>query len=88
MTHGGCYDTRMRIVIAGGGLVGLTLAGLLRRRGAEPVVLERMRPGDYVRRGFMLGHQGYAALDELGIMDGLRTRSGTQTGHLLPRPPV
>jgi 2-polyprenyl-6-methoxyphenol hydroxylase-like FAD-dependent oxidoreductase len=29
----------MQVVIAGGGLVGLTLAGLLRRRGLAPVVL-------------------------------------------------
>jgi 2-polyprenyl-6-methoxyphenol hydroxylase-like FAD-dependent oxidoreductase len=59
----------MRVVIAGGGLVGLTLAGLLRRRGTEPVVLERMAPGGYVKRGFMLGHQGYGALEELGLLD-------------------
>lgn len=64
----------MRVVIAGGGLVGLTLAGLLRLRGAEPVVLERMPPGDYVRRGFMLGHQGFHALDELGVLADIRAR--------------
>jgi 2-polyprenyl-6-methoxyphenol hydroxylase-like FAD-dependent oxidoreductase len=64
----------MRVVIAGGGLVGLTLAGLLRRRGAEAVVLERMAPGDYVRRGFMLGHQGFPALDELGVLADIRAR--------------
>jgi 2-polyprenyl-6-methoxyphenol hydroxylase-like FAD-dependent oxidoreductase len=59
----------MRVVIAGGGLVGLTLAGLLRRRGMAPVVLERMPPGGYVKRGFMLGHQGYGALEDLGLLD-------------------
>ncbi|MCC6831723.1 MAG: FAD-dependent monooxygenase [Thermoleophilia bacterium] len=64
----------MRVVIAGGGLVGLSLAGLLRRRGAEPVVLERMEPGEYVRRGFMLGHHSYEALEELGVLAGIRAR--------------
>lgn len=62
----------MRVVIAGGGLVGLTLAGLLGRRGVECRVVERMPAGVYVRRGFMLGHQGYDALDELGVLGGVR----------------
>lgn len=62
----------MRIVIAGGGLVGLTLARLLRLRGEEPVVVERMPEGAYVKRGFMLGHHGYDAMTELGLMDRLR----------------
>jgi 2-polyprenyl-6-methoxyphenol hydroxylase-like FAD-dependent oxidoreductase len=59
----------MRIVIAGGGLVGLTLASLLRERGRDAVVIERMPAGAYVRRGFMLGHQAYDAMSELGLMD-------------------
>lgn len=59
----------MRVVIAGGGLVGLTLAGLLRRRGVTPVVIERMPEGAYVARGFMLGHQAYDAMAELGALD-------------------
>jgi 2-polyprenyl-6-methoxyphenol hydroxylase-like FAD-dependent oxidoreductase len=62
----------MRILIAGGGLVGLTLARLLRARGLAPLVVERMRPGAYVARGFMLGHQGFDALDELGLMGRVR----------------
>ncbi len=69
----------MRIVIVGGGLVGLTLAALLRRRGVEPVVIERMAPREYVRRGFMLGHQGYDALADLGIA------STSATGSRLER---
>lgn len=64
----------MQVVITGGGLVGLTLAGLLRRRGIEAVVVERMPPGEYVRRGFMLGHQGFDALDELGVLADIRAR--------------
>jgi 2-polyprenyl-6-methoxyphenol hydroxylase-like FAD-dependent oxidoreductase len=62
----------VRVVIVGGGLVGLTLGRLLAARGTEAVVLERMASGDYVRRGFMLGHQGYAPLEELGLLEGVR----------------
>lgn len=64
----------MRVVIAGGGLAGLTLARLLGRRGMAPVVLERMGSGGYVKRGFMLGHQGYGALDDLGLLDEVLSR--------------
>lgn len=64
----------MRVVVAGGGLVGLSFAGLLRLRGVDVEVLERMPPGAYVRRGFMLGHQGFDALDELGVLDDIRGR--------------
>ena len=59
----------MRVLIAGGGIVGLALAALLRRRGVEPAVIERMPAGVYVRRGFMLGHQAYDAMAELGVLD-------------------
>gem|GEM_PF-664856 len=62
----------MRVLIAGGGLVGLTLARLLRARGIAPLVVERMRPGAYVARGFMLGHQGFDALEDLGLMGRVR----------------
>jgi 2-polyprenyl-6-methoxyphenol hydroxylase-like FAD-dependent oxidoreductase len=64
----------MRVLIAGGGLVGLTLARLLGRRGMPPVVLERMSPGGYVKRGFMLGHQGYGALEDLGLLEEILRR--------------
>lgn len=64
----------MNVVIAGGGIVGLTLAGLLRRRGMDPVVVERMPAGVYVKRGFMLGHQANDALADLGVLDGIRAQ--------------
>lgn len=64
----------MRVVIAGGGLVGLTLTRLLARRGVDAVAIERMQPGQYVRRGFMLGHHGFDALDQLGLLDDIRAR--------------
>lgn len=59
----------MRVVIAGGGMVGMTLAHLLRQRGLAPVVVERMPEGAYVKRGYMLGFQGYAPLQEVGVFD-------------------
>jgi len=61
----------MRTVIVGGGMVGLTLARLLRARGHDPVVLERAPAGSYVPRGFMLGYQGYDALEEIGVLSRL-----------------
>jgi 2-polyprenyl-6-methoxyphenol hydroxylase-like FAD-dependent oxidoreductase len=62
----------MRIAIVGGGMVGMTLAHLLRLRGAEPVVIERMPAGHYIPRGYMLGFQGYEPLEEVGVYDEIR----------------
>lgn len=50
-------------------MVGLTLAKLLRARGVEPIVIERMPEGAFVPRGYMLGFQGYEPLKELGVLD-------------------
>ena len=61
----------IRTVIVGGGMVGLTLARLLRARGHDPVVLERAPAGVYGARGFMLGYQGYDAFQELGVLERL-----------------
>ena len=63
----------MRVVVAGGGLVGLTLARLLRAHDPAPQVIERMAAGQYVKRGFMLGQQGHDALAELGLLDAVRS---------------
>ena len=63
----------MRTVIAGGGMVGLTLARLLRARGEDPVVLERMPAGSYQRRPFLLGFQGFPTLEELGLLARVRS---------------
>ncbi len=62
----------MNIVMCGGGMVGLTLARLLRLRGQEPVVLERMPAGAFVPRGYMLPFQGFPPLEEIGILDEIR----------------
>lgn len=62
----------MKIAIAGGGMVGLMLARLLRMRGFEPLVFERMKEGDYLPRGYMLGYHGYPPFEELGILHQIR----------------
>ena len=62
----------MKIVIAGGGMVGLMLARLLRMRGFEPTVFERMKEGAYIPRGYMLGYHGYPPFEELGILHQIR----------------
>lgn len=62
----------MRIVIAGGGMVGLMLARLLRMRGFEPLVFERMKEGQFMPRGYMLGYHGYPPFEELGILHQIR----------------
>ena len=59
----------MKIVIAGGGMVGLTLGKLLRARGFEPTIIERMPAGAYIPRGYMLGFQGYEPLKEIGVLE-------------------
>jgi len=64
----------MRVVVAGGGLVGLTLTRLLAQRGVDAVAIERMQPGQYVRRGFMLGHHGFDALEQLDLLGDVRAR--------------
>ncbi len=62
----------MRIAIAGGGMVGLMLARMLRMRGFEPMVFERMKEGAFIPRGYMLGYHGYAPFEELGILHQIR----------------
>jgi 2-polyprenyl-6-methoxyphenol hydroxylase-like FAD-dependent oxidoreductase len=77
----------MRVVIVGGGMVGMTLAHLLRRRGIEPTVLERMPAGHYVPRGYMLGFQGYEPLEEVGVYEEVRS-AGRPIAPRPGQPPV
>lgn len=62
----------MRIVIVGGGMVGLMLARMLRARGAEPLVLERSAPGRIPPRPFLLGFPGFPALEDAGLLAEIR----------------
>ena len=62
----------MDVVIVGGGMAGLVLARALGRRGEEPVVLERMPPDVTVPGPIMLPYQAYDALEDVGLLDGVR----------------
>ena len=63
-------------------MVGLMLARLLRLRGFEPLVFERMAQGAFIPRGYMLGYQGYPPFEELGVLHQIRA-SGWD---IAPRP--
>src|SRR5438067_10702239 len=62
----------MRVVIVGGGLVGVTLARLLRGQGRKPVVLEREAAGRWLPRPFMLPYHGFDALRAASVLDAVR----------------
>jgi 2-polyprenyl-6-methoxyphenol hydroxylase-like FAD-dependent oxidoreductase len=47
------YGPEMRVLIVGGGIAGLTLAGLLQQRGFQPVVVEKSP--NYGEAGYVLG---------------------------------
>ena len=59
----------MRVLIVGGGIAGLALAGLLRRQGRAPVVVERLT--EYGDAGYSLGLNpwGSCVLHALGAFD-------------------
>jgi len=56
-----------RILIAGGGIAGLTLAMALRRLGFEPVLVERSTSWEVVGAGIAVQPNGMRALRSLGI---------------------
>ena len=61
-----------RILIAGGGIGGLTLAIALAQRGFAPVVLEQASRLEEVGAGLQLSPNGTRALASLGLLDSLR----------------
>ena len=63
----------MRVVIVGGGVAGLCLARNLRRRGLEPLVLERAPAGVYAPRPFMPPYHGFDALEDAGVLGEIRS---------------
>jgi 2-polyprenyl-6-methoxyphenol hydroxylase-like FAD-dependent oxidoreductase len=62
----------MEVLIAGGGMAGAVLAGALRRRGVEPIVLERGPATAIVPGPIMLPYQAFDALEDLGLLDEVR----------------
>ncbi len=59
----------MRIVIVGGGVVGLTMWRLLHRRGVGAQVLDRAPAPAAAARPFMLPYHGFDALRDAGVYD-------------------
>lgn len=65
----------MRLIVVGAGAAGLALARSLRRRGLDPLVLDRGAPGAWVPRPFMPPYQGFEALRDAGAFDAIRAES-------------
>lgn len=70
----------MRILIVGGGIAGLTLAGLLYRRGVEPVVVEKRENYDDAGYFLSLWPLGSRVLWGLGLYEQYRAL-GTYMPH-------
>jgi 2-polyprenyl-6-methoxyphenol hydroxylase-like FAD-dependent oxidoreductase len=66
---------RMRVLIVGGGVAGLTLAAKLRQQGREPVVVEKSPDYGDVGYGIGLYPLGSCVLHGLGAYDELARRS-------------
>lgn len=73
----------MRIVIIGGGMAGLTLAGHLQRRGIRPVVIEQSP--EYGRVGFSIGLYPFSSgtLRETGVYQRFAQLSLTVQEYLM-----
>jgi len=65
---------RFRVCIVGGGIGGLTLAGLLSANEHDVTVLERAPAGEAVGAGIVLAPNAMRVAQVLGIDDGLRAR--------------
>lgn len=65
----------MRLIVVGAGAAGLALARSLRRRGLQPLVLDRGAPGAWVPRPFMPPYQGFDALEDAGVLEAIRAES-------------
>jgi len=72
------------ILVVGGGLAGLALAGYLVRQGREPTVVEQAEEWRASGYGIGLWDDGLAVLDELGCLEAARpTPTGSKSA-----PPV
>jgi 2-polyprenyl-6-methoxyphenol hydroxylase-like FAD-dependent oxidoreductase len=69
----------MRVIVAGGGIAGLSAAIALRRIGHEVVVLERAPRIDPVGAGITLFANAMRALDRLGVAEAVAARGAAAT---------
>lgn len=69
MTTAVRYGNKLRVLIVGGGIAGLTLGGLLRQRGFRPDIIEKS--DDYGGVGYVLGlwSSGSCILKGLGLFE-------------------
>ena len=69
------HHDSLRVLISGAGVAGTTLAGLLRKQGLHPVVIERSEPD--ASEGYMLALLPLVTpvLERLGIRDAYHARS-------------
>src|SRR5215470_3149273 len=63
---------RKQVLIAGGGIGGLTAAIALGRRGIKTIVLERSSFAEDTGAGIQLGPDATRILKELGVLDAMR----------------
>jgi 2-polyprenyl-6-methoxyphenol hydroxylase-like FAD-dependent oxidoreductase len=63
------------VLVVGGGLAGLALAGYLARQGREPTVVEQADEWRASGYGIGLWEDGLAVLDELGCLEAARRRA-------------
>jgi 2,4-dichlorophenol 6-monooxygenase len=93
---------RTRILVIGGGPVGLVVSGVLSQRGVEHLVVERRRESQRAPAAHVLRRRPMAVLDALGVGDEVRraaspfpldfitwcaTLGGAEVGRLALRPP-
>jgi 2-polyprenyl-6-methoxyphenol hydroxylase-like FAD-dependent oxidoreductase len=79
-THIKTSTRGLRVIIVGGGIGGLSAAIALRRRGHEPVVLERTPKLEPVGAGITLFANAMSALARLGVADAIRA-NGAAARH-------
>jgi 2-polyprenyl-6-methoxyphenol hydroxylase-like FAD-dependent oxidoreductase len=66
--------TRVRVIVVGGGIAGLSAAIGLRRSGHEAIVLERAPRIDPIGAGLTLFANAMSALDRLGMRDAVAAK--------------
>ncbi|MEV7632748.1 hypothetical protein AB0N64_10090 [Microbacterium sp. NPDC089318] len=81
---------RLKVLIVGAGIAGLTFGGMLRRGGLHPVVVDRMPAGDDARvsrwvmpEGVLLGDAAAGFLPTAGIGAGMAMESAWMLGRML-----